>query len=146
MRRLATPQCGGGVPGCARRGTRASQAPAIRPRHPQHPTPAACSLLQVVEPLVEQRGESAAATVIAALIFGAGVWGFMGPEKGAEYFAGYLLEQSLSGEAAPACPPGCSRGCAAARSCCQPVPAAVCRAPAKCGPASGHRLVAFAGP
>ncbi|KAL4438500.1 hypothetical protein ABPG77_000148 [Micractinium sp. CCAP 211/92] len=52
--------------------------------------------VEVVEPLVEQRGESAAATVIAALIFGAGVWGFMGPEKGAEYFAGYLLEQSLS--------------------------------------------------
>lgn len=52
--------------------------------------------LEVAEPLVEQRGESAASTVIAALIFGAGVWGFMGPDKGAEYFAGYLLEQSLS--------------------------------------------------
>lgn len=52
--------------------------------------------LEVDEPLVEQRGEGAAATVIAALVFGAGVWTFMGPEKGAEYFAGYLLEQSLS--------------------------------------------------
>ncbi|KAL4424113.1 hypothetical protein ABPG75_001414 [Micractinium tetrahymenae] len=53
-------------------------------------------LLEVAEPLVEQRGENAASTVIAALVFGAGVWAFMGEQKGAEYFAGYLLEQSLS--------------------------------------------------
>jgi hypothetical protein len=38
--------------------------------------------------------------VIAALAFGLGIWGFMGEQKGAEYFAGYLLEQSLSGERA----------------------------------------------
>ena len=28
-----------------------------------------------------------------AVAFGAGVWQILGPEKGAEYFAGYLLEQ-----------------------------------------------------
>ena len=50
------------------------------------------------EPLVEERAESAAGSVIAALAFGLGVWGFLGEQKGAEYFAGYLLEQSLSGE------------------------------------------------
>lgn len=34
----------------------------------------------------------------AALLFGAGIWAVDGPDKGAEYFAGYLLEQSLSVE------------------------------------------------
>lgn len=52
--------------------------------------------VEVAEPLVEQRAEGAASTVIAALAFGVGVWAFMGEEKGAEFFAGYLLEQSLS--------------------------------------------------
>lgn len=46
--------------------------------------------------MLEARGETAAAAVIAAVLFGAGVWAFMGDQKGAEYFAGYLLEQSLS--------------------------------------------------
>ncbi|CAG9460010.1 unnamed protein product [Pedinophyceae sp. YPF-701] len=32
----------------------------------------------------------------AAVAFGAGVWFFRGPTAGEEYFAGYLLEQSLS--------------------------------------------------
>ena len=36
--------------------------------------------------------------MIGAIAFGGGVWAVMGPQKGAEYFAGYLLEQSLSGE------------------------------------------------
>lgn len=53
--------------------------------------------LEVEEPLVEERAESAAATVIAAMMFGAGVWALQGDQKGAEFFAGYLLEQSLSG-------------------------------------------------
>lgn len=56
---------------------------------------------QVAEPLLEFRAESAAGSVIAAIAFGAGVWGVLGADKGAEYFAGYLLEQSLSGEPAP---------------------------------------------
>ncbi|CAD7701740.1 unnamed protein product [Ostreobium quekettii] len=45
---------------------------------------------------VEFRGESVAAWVGAAFAFGAGVWYFLGSEKAEEYFAGYLLEQSLS--------------------------------------------------
>ncbi|PSC74363.1 thylakoid membrane chloroplastic [Micractinium conductrix] len=52
--------------------------------------------IEVAEPLVESRAEGAASTVIAALLFGVGVWAVLGEEKGAEYFAGYLLEQSLS--------------------------------------------------
>lgn len=58
-------------------------------------------LPQVAEPLIEFRAESAAASVIGAIAFGGGIWATMGPQKGAEYFAGYLLEQSLSG--APTC-------------------------------------------
>lgn len=50
--------------------------------------------------MVEERAEGAASAVIAALAFGAGVWAVMGEQKGAEYFAGYLLEQSLSGASA----------------------------------------------
>ncbi|PRW61230.1 Inner membrane alx [Chlorella sorokiniana] len=52
--------------------------------------------VEVAEPLIEFRAESAAASVIGAIAFGGGVWATMGPQKGAEYFAGYLLEQSLS--------------------------------------------------
>ncbi|GFH08266.1 uncharacterized protein HaLaN_03201 [Haematococcus lacustris] len=40
--------------------------------------------------------EGIAGWVAAAMAFGAGVWCFQGPEKGQEFFAGYLLEQSLS--------------------------------------------------
>lgn len=32
----------------------------------------------------------------AAALFGCGVWYFAGSEKGTQFFAGYLLEQSLS--------------------------------------------------
>lgn len=32
----------------------------------------------------------------AALLFGAGIWNILGAEKAQEFFAGYLLEQSLS--------------------------------------------------
>jgi len=45
---------------------------------------------------VEFRGEVAAAWVGAALAFGTGIAYFLGPEKAEEYFAGYMLEQSLS--------------------------------------------------
>lgn len=38
--------------------------------------------LQVTDPLLESRGESAAAYVIAAVLFGAGVWAIMGEQKG----------------------------------------------------------------
>jgi predicted tellurium resistance membrane protein TerC len=37
-----------------------------------------------------------AAFVGAALAFGVGIWATLGPDKAAQYFAGYLLEQSLS--------------------------------------------------
>ncbi|CAD7701895.1 unnamed protein product [Ostreobium quekettii] len=45
---------------------------------------------------VEFQGEAVAAWVGAAVAFGAGVWYFLGVEKAEEYFAGYLMEQSLS--------------------------------------------------
>ena len=45
---------------------------------------------------VEGKGELVAAFVGAAILFGIGVWGVAGAEKAQEYFAGYLLEQSLS--------------------------------------------------
>ncbi len=48
------------------------------------------------ESIIEDRGELVFGLVAAAVAFGACVWYIMGPEKGAEYFAGYLLEQSLS--------------------------------------------------
>lgn len=54
--------------------------------------------LQILEPMVEERGEFVFLLVGAALLFGAGIWAVEGPDKGAEYFAGYLLEQSLSVE------------------------------------------------
>jgi len=47
-------------------------------------------------PVRESRYESLAAWIGAAMAFGAGVWYFEGRTKGEEYFAGYLLEQSLS--------------------------------------------------
>lgn len=52
--------------------------------------------VEVKEPKIESSAELAAATVIGAVAFGAGIWAFLGPQKGEEYFAGYLLEQSLS--------------------------------------------------
>lgn len=48
------------------------------------------------EEVIEFRGESVAAWVGGALAFGGGIWYTMGQEKALEYFAGYLLEQSLS--------------------------------------------------
>lgn len=47
-------------------------------------------------PMKEARYELLAAWVAAAVAFGAGIWYFQGSEKSAEFFAGYLLEQSLS--------------------------------------------------
>jgi hypothetical protein len=44
----------------------------------------------------EARGETVALTVGAALALGAAFWAFRGPEIAGQYFAGYLLEQSLS--------------------------------------------------
>lgn len=52
--------------------------------------------LEVVEPEVERDAEQALLSVGAATLFGAGVWAVLGSAKGEEYFAGYLLEQSLS--------------------------------------------------
>ncbi len=34
--------------------------------------------------------------VVTALLFGAGVWAFLGPQAGLEYFTGYLIEKALS--------------------------------------------------
>ena len=34
--------------------------------------------------------------VALALVFNAGVWHFMGPQKGLEFFTGYVIEKSLS--------------------------------------------------
>jgi len=53
-------------------------------------------LLDVTEPIAESRAENALAIIAAAFAFGAGVWAVLGPTKGQEFFAGYLLEQSLS--------------------------------------------------
>lgn len=47
-------------------------------------------------PVREQRFEWLAFWVAAAVAFGAGIWYVEGSEKAQEYFAGYLLEQSLS--------------------------------------------------
>lgn len=44
----------------------------------------------------ESKGEVVAAFVGAALLFGVGIWNTLGVEKAQEFFAGYLLEQSLS--------------------------------------------------
>ncbi len=47
-------------------------------------------------PATEQRYEALAAWVGAAMAFGGGIWYMEGSQKAQEYFAGYLLEQSLS--------------------------------------------------
>lgn len=47
-------------------------------------------------PMAERAAEQAALYVGAAVLFGIGVWVTMGSQAGSEYFAGYLLEQSLS--------------------------------------------------
>lgn len=44
----------------------------------------------------EERGELVAVLVGAAVVFGVGIYATLGADKAAEYFAGYLLEQSLS--------------------------------------------------
>lgn len=44
----------------------------------------------------EERGELVAVLIGAAIAFGVGIYATMGADKAAEYFAGYLLEQSLS--------------------------------------------------
>ena len=44
----------------------------------------------------EERGELVALLIGAAVAFGVGIYATMGADKAAEYFAGYLLEQSLS--------------------------------------------------
>ena len=45
---------------------------------------------------MEFRAETVALYVAGAVAFGLGIWGTLGPVKAQEYFAGYLLEQSLS--------------------------------------------------
>ena len=54
------------------------------------------SRLQATTSEAESRGEVVAAFVGAALMFGVGIWNTLGVEKAQEFFAGYLLEQSLS--------------------------------------------------
>ena len=44
----------------------------------------------------EERGELVAILVGAAVAFGLGIYATLGADKAAEFFAGYLLEQSLS--------------------------------------------------
>jgi hypothetical protein len=44
----------------------------------------------------EERGELVFALLGAAVAFGLGIYAMLGQDKAAEYFAGYLLEQSLS--------------------------------------------------
>lgn len=45
---------------------------------------------------VEARGDTVALTVAAAAALGAAFWALRGPDVAGQYFAGYLLEQSLS--------------------------------------------------
>lgn len=52
--------------------------------------------LQATTSETESKGEWVAAFVGAALLFGVGIWQTLGAEKAEEFFAGYLLEQSLS--------------------------------------------------
>jgi len=54
------------------------------------------SRLQATTSEAESKGEVVAAFVGAALVFGVGIWNTLGVEKAQEFFAGYLLEQSLS--------------------------------------------------
>ncbi len=44
----------------------------------------------------EERGELVVILVGAAVAFGLGIYATLGADKAAEFFAGYLLEQSLS--------------------------------------------------
>lgn len=50
--------------------------------------------MQVSEPAA--KGETVALWVGAAVLFGLGIWGFRGGPLAEQYFAGYLVEQSLS--------------------------------------------------
>ena len=52
--------------------------------------------MQATSSEAESKGEWVAAWVGAALLFGVGIWQTLGAEKAEEFFAGYLLEQSLS--------------------------------------------------
>ena len=56
----------------------------------------ACDVLQASASDAEPKGEWVAAFVGAALLFGVGVWNVLGATKAQEFYAGYLLEQSLS--------------------------------------------------
>lgn len=53
-------------------------------------------MIEVDEPLIEKGAEIAALTVAGSAAFGALIWAVLGKTKAEEYFAGYLLEQSLS--------------------------------------------------
>lgn len=53
-------------------------------------------LVQASTSDTEGKGEWVAAFVGAAMLFGVGIWNTLGPVKAQEFFAGYLLEQSLS--------------------------------------------------
>lgn len=44
----------------------------------------------------EERMETLLGIVVASFLFGCGIWTFQGFEKAAEYFSGYIVEQSLS--------------------------------------------------
>ncbi|RMZ52266.1 hypothetical protein APUTEX25_001656, partial [Auxenochlorella protothecoides] len=53
-------------------------------------------LKQIEEAEPDKKALNVFLAIAAALLFGLGIWGVQGPNKAAEYFAGYLLEQSLS--------------------------------------------------
>ncbi|MDQ4044427.1 MAG: TerC family protein [Chloroflexota bacterium] len=48
------------------------------------------------EPTLKEAGIWSAVYVTGALVFGAGLWWVWGPDRGLEYFAGFLTEKSLS--------------------------------------------------
>ena len=50
--------------------------------------------LQAAKP--EAKGEAVALWIGAAVLFGLGIWGTRGGALAEQYFAGYLVEQSLS--------------------------------------------------
>ena len=56
----------------------------------------ACPCLAVQASQPEAKGETVALWVGAAVLFGLGIWGFKGGPLAEQYFAGYLVEQSLS--------------------------------------------------
>lgn len=64
--------------------------------HWAHPTSVSLNTSQDTAVMAERALETAAAYVGAAVLFGIGVWFFLGATAGQEFFAGYLLEQSLS--------------------------------------------------